>query len=86
MREFFADIYAFDFANENLRAFRSLDACQLRNLEGTLANDFRVQRAVYYYCFADLFSLSLVEEIAAAVGKFFFNLVLDGSYRNHRLF
>ena len=72
-------------ADEHLRGLRDLEAGHLRDRDGTLPHDLRVQRAVDEERRADLVGLLLVEEVAAAPLELVLDLVVDELVGDDRL-
>ena len=85
MSEFFGDVHAFHFTDEDFRILRHGYSCQLGNGVSLLPDNFGVKSAVNDNGFAHMFGLFLVEEVAAAVGELFFHRLIYLSMDDNRL-
>ena len=83
--EFLADIHGLDLADEYLGGFRHRHARQLGDGNGLLTDDLRVQRAVDDDSLAHLVDLVVLQEVAAARGKFSLYRVVNALVHNNAL-
>ena len=77
MGKLFADIHRLNFANQNLGILRNLNACQLCNLISALSYNLCIQRTVDQNGLSYLIQLFRLQEVAAAVCKFFLYFIVN---------
>ena len=80
-----AQLHALHFADQDLGVLRHGHACQAGNGHRPLADDTGIQRAVDQNGFANLFLFILIQEIAAAGGKFLAHGLIHAVQHNDRL-
>lgn len=85
MREFFAQLHAFHFSDQDLRTCRNRYARKLRDSRRLLSDNLRVQRAVDENGLSDLFAFAFTQDMTAPLYEFRLYLFVNGFENDYAL-